>query len=136
MSSNRKTVKRGTKKLLTHDIELFSKYLRPKARKLLDELTEKGLKWNTRGEIYHRGHLLPATNVLELVNDTLKLRKNANPTGWEAFSRILHELNISKELIQNPRRVLLERSDDLPEERDDSQQEEDHEESIDFVERL
>ena len=151
MPIKREMVKKETEKLTTLDIEFFPKYLRPKARKLLDELTEKGLKWNTRGEIYYRGHLLPDTNVLELVNDALKLRKYANPTGWQAFSRILRDLKISKELIQNPRRVLLEPSDDLPEDRDDddddsqqedehvesnSQQEEEYEESVEFLERL
>ena len=96
------------------DVTYFPKTLRTKASWMLSDLSSKGLKWNERGELYNDGKILPGTNILELINDVLRERKNSNPLGWRYFAQLLHDYNIPKNLIQNPKRLIIASTRDLP----------------------
>ena len=101
-------------KSLQMDVTYFPKTLRTKASWLLSELSSRGLKWNERGELYNNGKILPGTNILELINDVLRERKNSSPQGWRYFANLLHDYNIPKNLIQNPKRLIVAPTRDLP----------------------
>ena len=38
--------------------------------------------WNDHGQMVFEGRTIPGTNVIDLINDTLRQRKNFNPAGW------------------------------------------------------
>jgi hypothetical protein len=48
-----------------------------------------------------KGRSVPSTNIVDLVNDYLRQRKNFNPEGWELFSKVLGHLNVPKGIVRN-----------------------------------
>ena len=44
--------------------------------------------WNDHGQMVFEGRTIPRTNVIDLINDTLRQRKNFNPAGWQLFANI------------------------------------------------
>lgn len=62
------------------------------------------ITWNDKGEITVNGHKIPGSNIIDLINDQLRDRKNFNPTGWETFSESLSKINMPKYLMRNERR--------------------------------
>ena len=45
--------------------------------------------WNEQGQMVFKGTIIPGTNIVDLVNDSLHQTKNFNPEGWELFSKAL-----------------------------------------------
>ena len=62
------------------------------------------ITWNDRGEITVNGHKIPGSNIIDLINDQLRDRKNFDPTGWETFTESLSKINMPKYLMRNERR--------------------------------
>ena len=48
-----------------------------------------------------KGTTIPGTNIVDLVNDSLRQRKNFNPEGWELFSKALGHLNVREGIVRN-----------------------------------
>ncbi len=48
-----------------------------------------------------KGRSVPSTNIVDLVNDSLRQRKNFNPDGWELFSKVLRHLNVPEGIVRN-----------------------------------
>ena len=42
--------------------------------------------WNEQDQMVFKERSVPSTNIVDLVNDSLRQRKNFNPDGWELFS--------------------------------------------------
>ena len=61
------------------------------------------LGWNDHGQIVFEGRTIPGTNVVDLVNNTLRQRNNFNPTGWQLFAKSLGRLNVPEGLVRNER---------------------------------
>ena len=57
--------------------------------------------WNEQGQMVFKGTTIPGTNIVDLVNDSLRQRKNFNPEGWELFSKALGHLNVPEVLNEN-----------------------------------
>lgn len=70
-----------------------------------------GFGWNALGELIVDGASIPGSNVVDLVNDALRKRKDNNPTGWKDFARKLREINVPSELVRNPDRLEYIRGD-------------------------
>jgi hypothetical protein len=51
-----------------------------------------------------KGRSVPSTNIVDLVNDSLRQRKNFNPDGWELFSKVLGHLNVPEGIVRNENR--------------------------------
>ena len=51
------------------------------------------------------GRTIPGTNVIDLVNDTLRQRKNFNLAGWQLFAKALGCLNVPEGIIRNEERL-------------------------------
>ena len=60
----------------------------------------KDIKWNKKGEILHKGKILPETNIIHLIKHAMQNDKS-RPHGVKAFYRILAKANIPKKLISN-----------------------------------
>ena len=60
--------------------------------------------WNDHGQMVFEGRTIPGTNVIDLINDTLRQRKNVNPAGWQLFAKALGRLNVPERIIRNEER--------------------------------
>ena len=63
--------------------------MKSRARQLIKKLKSNKdlIGWNEQGQMVFKGRSVPSTNIVDLVNDSLRQRKNFNPDGWELFSR-------------------------------------------------
>jgi hypothetical protein len=52
-----------------------------------------------------KGRSVPSTNIVDLVNDSLRQRKKFNPDGWELFSKVLGHLNVPEGILRNENRL-------------------------------
>lgn len=86
--------------------------LKKKAAQLLHHLKQNtDLSWNDRGEITFHGQQVKNSNLIDLVNDVLRHRKQTEqPTGWDTFAEALSQTNVAQELIGHPDRWKIIRS--------------------------
>ena len=82
------------------------KTYREKGKSLLNYLKDgSDLRWNELGEIVFRGETIEKSNISDLLNDALRVRKTSSPPkGWEVFASELRKRNIPLELIGNRER--------------------------------
>ena len=80
------------------------KSMKRRTERLLEAIREgSAVKWNQRGEVIIHGQLHSNTHILDLVNDTLRLRKNFTPRGWQPFAEALRDMGIPEDLMRNTR---------------------------------
>ena len=72
--------------------------------------TTNKIKWGDDGLVSIDDVPIKGSNIVDLINDTLRNRKTFQPHGWQNFSTALHDMNVPSELIGNPHR----RSDSMP----------------------
>ena len=75
------------------------KALQEKGRQLVSRL--KTTQWNDRGELLHKGVVVPGSNVVDLVHDLLRKCKTSDPIGWQQFGSQMRAANIPMELVGN-----------------------------------
>ncbi len=86
-------------------IESVPKSMASKALRLVKKMKQGGiLGWNAYGNLTYKGEDIPNTNVVDIVNDVLRKRKNKAPVGWGAFAQGMQETNVPQDLIGNPDR--------------------------------
>jgi len=101
-------------------IDAVPKTSRTLAKSMITRLkaNKEHITWNDKGEIAVNGHTIPGSNIIDLINDQLKGRKNFDPVGWETFTESLNKINMPKYLIRNERRkshlTQVERSPETP----------------------
>ena len=80
--------------------------MKSRARQLIKKLkSNKDLVgWNEQGQMVFKGRSVPSTNIVDLVNDSLRQRKNFNPDGRELFSKVLGHLNVPEGIVRNENR--------------------------------
>ena len=83
--------------------------MKSRARQLVRKLKSNQLivGWNDQGHMIFKGKVFPGANITDLVNDSLRQRKNFNPEGWELFSKALGHLNVPKVVVRNENRLGL-----------------------------
>ena len=81
--------------------------MKSRARQLIKKLkSNKDLVgWNEQGQMVFKGRSVPSTNIVDLVNDSLRQRKNFNPDGCELFSKVLGHLNVPEGIVRNENRL-------------------------------
>ena len=78
---------------------------RAKAENLLKRIErEPNMHWNERGEFVHDGRVIKGSNIVDLVNDVVRHRKDFQPHGWQEFARALRRGNVPQDLVGNRRR--------------------------------
>ena len=83
-------------------IEIVPPKLKRKAITLLNRIrNHPDMSWNEKGEFVYRGKVHSKTNVIDLINDTLRHRKTFEPRGWQDFARALREDNVPQDLVGN-----------------------------------
>ena len=75
-------------------INMLPKTMQQKGRALLDHLKEAtDLKWNERGELVHQGEIIRDSNISDLMNETVRARKDSiKPKGWDLFAQVLRKV--------------------------------------------
>lgn len=63
----------------------------------------KRLKWDAHGQVTLDGQVLPGVNIVDLIQDVVRARKNQQAKGWEHFSEFLHSINTPREFMGNPK---------------------------------
>ena len=75
-----------------------------KAKVLIDKIKSRSdMRWNDKGELVYKRKVVPGSNIVDLVNDTMRKRKHFEATGWEVFATGLKEANVPQELVGNSR---------------------------------
>ena len=73
---------------------------RGKAENLLKCIEqEPTMHWNERGEFVHNGQVIKGSNIVDLVNDVVRQRKDFHPHGWQEFARALRRGNVPQDLV-------------------------------------
>ena len=77
--------------------------MKSRARQLIKKLKSNKdlIGWNEQGQMVFKGRSVPSTNIVDLVNDSLRQRKNFNPDGWELFSKVLRHMNVPEGIVRN-----------------------------------
>ena len=85
--------------------------MKSRTRQLIKKLKANKdiIGWNEQGQMVFKGTTIPGTNIVDLVNDSLRQRKNFNPEGWELFSKALGHLNVPEGIVRNENRLGLVR---------------------------
>lgn len=87
-------------------IDSVPKTMQKYAKLLLDRVKqEPDLAWNARGELVVESQVVPQSNMVDLIGDLIRKRKDFNPPGWRELSRKLYEANVPQNLIRNPDRL-------------------------------
>ena len=63
--------------------------------------SSSNVKWNSTGQVSVNDVPLQGSNIVDLLNDVLRLRKDVNPSGWKEFAKGLRDLNVPKEFVGN-----------------------------------
>jgi hypothetical protein len=81
---------------------------RPKARLLLHRLLlEPDFSVvQPSGEVQLADNVLPRSNIVDLISDVVRKRKNFSPVGWQQFASYLRKINIPRDWIGNDERYL------------------------------
>ena len=83
-------------------VESVPKSLKSKADRLMKHLkNEPTIQWNDRGELTLDGATIPGSNMMDLVHDVLRKRKESDPVGWQPFVKLLKHITIPMELVGN-----------------------------------
>ena len=86
-------------------IESVPKSMRNKAGRLLRYLqSHPKLKWNERGEMVWNDQVIKSSNIMDLVHDVIRKRRQPEPVGWREFAEVLTDVNVPRELVGNVER--------------------------------
>ncbi len=62
------------------------------------------MSWNKNDELVYDGNIVKGSNIVDLLNDTLRGKKGFNPHGWQYFMRGLAKSNAPESMIGNESR--------------------------------
>ena len=65
---------------------------------------EPNMHWNEREEFVHNGQVVKGSNIVDLVNDIVRHRKDFHPHGWQEFAPALRKGNVPQDLVGNRKR--------------------------------
>ena len=91
----------------TDILESVPPTMKTRARQLVKKLKENTdlITWDDKAQLVYEGKPVPGSNVIDLVNDALRHRKNFNPQGWRLFAKALSDVNIPEGIVRNENRL-------------------------------
>ena len=76
-----------------------------KAEQLLSWLENNSkITWDEEGRVKVYGKPIANSNIVDLINDTLRGRKKSEPSGWQTFAQNLKESNVPRDYVGNKKR--------------------------------
>lgn len=87
-------------------LSLIPKSYIKKGESLLDFLLTRQNKvhWDDDGTVLVDNNRITGSNIIDLVNDSLRPLKKSDPIGWEKFAKALKEIKVPLTYIGNPKR--------------------------------
>ena len=81
--------------------------MKSRARQLVKKLKKNKdlITWDDKGQMIYEGKPVVGSNVIDLVNDALRHRKNFNPHGWRLFAKVLSDVNVPEGIVRNENRL-------------------------------
>ena len=81
--------------------------MKSRAQQLVKKLKENKdlITWDDKGQMIYEGKPVVGSNVIDLVNDALRHRKNFNPHGWRLFAKVLSDVNVPEGIVRNENRL-------------------------------
>ena len=81
--------------------------MKSKAQQLVKKLKENKdlIRWDDKAQLIYEEEPVPGSNVIDLVNDALRHRKNFNPQGWRLFAKALSDVNVPEGIVRNENRL-------------------------------
>ena len=93
------------KKINDRILESVPVAMRKRAKLLLDMLQDHpNLTWDEHGTMLINEKPIAGTNIIDLVNDTIRQRKQFEPKGWQTFSKALKDVNVPQDIVGNRKR--------------------------------
>ena len=91
----------------TDILESVPPTMKTRARQLVKKLKENKdlITWDDKAQLVYEGKPIPGSNVVDLVNDALRHKKNFNPHGWRLFAKALSDVNIPEGIVINENRL-------------------------------
>lgn len=87
-------------------IQVVPKAYQKKADQLyrLLKRNHNAINWGDNGEVRMEGRRYQGSNIVDLIGDVIRYRKNFQPVHYAAFAALLSELNVPQDLIGNTSR--------------------------------
>jgi hypothetical protein len=88
----------------SHIIKVIPKSYVKKGQSLLDNILQNKQKiwWKEGGEIVVNNQVIPESNIIDLISDTVRPLKRAKPIGWKQFASVLKDIGVPTSCIGNP----------------------------------
>ena len=85
-------------------LESIPSKFRNKAKLLLLKLRntpDNLISWDNNGIVTINGVVIQRSNIIDLINESMRFRKSFDLPGREKFSRLLHEISVPREYVGN-----------------------------------
>ena len=75
-----------------------------RAKLLIQKLKDHSdvISWNDNGQLVSEGSIVPNSNIVDLVNDVMRIRKGFNPEHSNTFAKALAKFNVPEDYVRNP----------------------------------
>lgn len=90
----------------TQILSLIPKSYNKKGQLLLNLVgTNKSkIHWDNEGTVIIDNEKIPGSNIVDLINDSLRPLKRSDPIGWDRFAKALKDIKVPLTYIGNPKR--------------------------------
>ncbi|KAH9645925.1 hypothetical protein HF086_011387 [Spodoptera exigua] len=90
----------------TQIISLIPKTYNKKGESLLNliGISKSKLRWDNEGTVIIDNEKNPGSNIVDLINDSLRPLKKSDPVGWDRFAKALKDIKVPLTYIGNPKR--------------------------------
>ncbi|CAK1578196.1 unnamed protein product [Parnassius mnemosyne] len=87
-------------------LSLIPKTYHKKGQLLLNlvETSKSKIHWDNEGTVIIDSEKIPGSNIVDLINDSLRPLKRSDPVGWVRFAEALKDIKVPLTYIGNPRR--------------------------------
>ena len=88
-------------------IDSVPKTMQNHAKLLIQKLKDHSdiISWNDNVQLVLYGSTIPNSNIVDLVNEVMRKRKDFNPEHSSTFAKALTKINVSEDYVRNPNRI-------------------------------
>lgn len=103
---DKKILNNQTRYTSTEILSLIPKSYLKKGELLLNliSLSKNTIDWDNEGTVIINNEKIPGSNIVDLINDSLRSLKKSDPVGWEKFAEALNSIKVPLTYIGNPKR--------------------------------
>ena len=72
----------------------------------MEEINSDIISWNDNGQLVLEGSIIPNPNIVDLINDVMRKRKDSNPKSSSTLAKALAKINVPENYVRNPDRSI------------------------------